>query len=113
MQALHPSYAMWDAAECHATNSGFKGYVGHDREMSECNTIPGNGGYGECCSYGMEEALHIVMQLLIDEDVPSLGHRRICFNPDYALLGVSIQKHSIYGVNAVLDFTFQGHEADW
>jgi hypothetical protein len=47
--------------------------------------------------------LEIVLQLLIDEDVPSLGHRRILLEK-YQTIGVSIQPHSHYGFNAVLDF---------
>ena len=58
---------------------------------------------GECCHYGNSDALDIVIKLLIDRNVASLGHRRVCFG-DYTALGVSIRPHTTYGKNAVLDF---------
>jgi hypothetical protein len=42
------------------------------------------------------------MDLLIDEGVPSLGHRIILFKP-HTQIGVSIQPHKKYRWNAVLD----------
>jgi hypothetical protein len=52
----------------------------------------------------MSSARDIVLQLLIDHDVPSLGHRIICLSSAYSVVGVSIQYHSRYGKCAVLDF---------
>lgn len=96
---LRPDRSLFQSAFCHAMNSGKTGYVGHDRKW-ECNTRFA----GECCSYGFDDALDIIMQLLIDDGVPSLGHRSICLNPEYDELGISIQQHSVYSYNAVLDF---------
>jgi hypothetical protein len=87
----------WESAKCHAVFSGNTGYVGHDRHNCESYF------WGECCQYGSSDPLNIILQLLIDEGVPSLGHRRICLG-SYHEIGVSIQPHSGYGSNAVLDF---------
>ena len=49
--------------------------------------------------------LEIILSLLIDHDVPSLGHREICLSPEFKSVGVSVQPHnSKYNQNAVLDF---------
>ncbi len=98
---LKPNRAMWELALCHAVNSGKKGILGHDRNLSGCP----KGNFGECCDYGENEALAVVLSLLIDHDVPSLGHRELCFSPKFTSVGVSIKPHnSEYKQNAVLDF---------
>ena len=57
---------------------------------------------GECCQYGTDNALGVVMQLLIDEGIESLGHRKILMG-DYTLIGVAMRPHIAYRVNTVLD----------
>ncbi len=99
LEPLLPDKKMYESARCHAYSSGVHGYVGHTRQTKNC---PG-GWYGECCSYGEDTGLEVVLQLLIDEGVPSLGHRFICFG-SYSVVGVSMMPHSIYGTNTVLDF---------
>ncbi len=97
MPVLEFDKELWKSAKCHAIESGKSGYVGHERK--NCNSTFS----GECCSYGTEDGLGIVLQLLIDEDIPSLGHRRICLG-DYTKMGVSIKPHKTYSINAVLNF---------
>ena len=97
---LLPDLACFTSAKCHAVQAGKDGYVGHDRSKA-CERV--SNFSGECCDYGNNEALDIVMHLLIDEDVPSLGHREICLD-SYKKLGISIQPHKMYSYNAVLDF---------
>ena len=100
---LYPDSLCFAGALCHALNSGAEGYVGHNRSSKECQA---KWYYnGECCDYGNDNPLNIIMSLLIDEDVPSLGHREICLNP-YIKIGVSIQFHRIYRYTAVLDFHY-------
>ena len=94
---LLPDKAMWELARCWATEAGNKGLTGHNRK--KCKT----GYMGECCQYGVSDPLGIVMELMIDEGIPSLGHRRICLG-NFKSVGVSIQPHKKYGINAVLDF---------
>jgi len=94
---LIPNRQCFESAQCHAIASGLSGYVGHER--ANCTSY----FWGECCQYGPSDPLAIVLQLLIDRGVESLGHRRICLG-SYDELGISIQPHSVYGSNAVLDF---------
>ena len=88
------------SALCHALTSGKTGYVGHERKRYDCE----KDFYGECCDYGNDDPMEIVMSLLLDYDVPSLGHRKICLSSEYTHIGVSIQPHKTYDYNAVLDF---------
>ena len=94
---LKPNRKLFESAQCHAIESGERGYVGHNR--FKCKEY----FMGECCSYGESDALEIVTSLLIDQDVKSLGHRNICLGM-YTELGVAIRPHKGYGENAVLDF---------
>jgi hypothetical protein len=99
--ALFPDEKAFESAKCHAIESGKVGYVGHDR-LSNCQ----QNFYGECCHYGDSDPMEIVLALLIDNNVPSLGHRKICLSPQYLTVGVSIQPHTTYRFNAVLDFLY-------
>ncbi len=99
---LKPDSLCYVSALCHAQISGSMGYEGHVRVKSDCQRK--QHFMGECCDYGNDDPLDIVIALLIDEDVPSLGHRMICIDSTYSKLGVSIQPHKKYKHNAVLDF---------
>lgn len=103
VKLLYPDSLCFAGALCHAINSGVEGYVGHTRSMEECRKK----WYfsGECCDYGHNKPIDIIMSLLIDEDVSSLGHRKICLS-DYKKIGVSLQFHKTYRYTAVLDFHY-------
>lgn len=101
LPVLLPNKFCFESAKCHAETSGKNSYVGHDRISDACKkTLFYN---GECISYGYSEALDIVMALLIDENVPNLGHR-LNFLGNFRSIGVSIQPHKSYRYNAVIDF---------
>lgn len=103
LNLLYPDSLCFEGASCHAVASGIKGYVGHVRADADCKSK----WYfnGECCDYGHSKALDILMNLMIDEGVPSLGHRNICLSK-YGRIGVAIRPHIGYGHNAVLDFHY-------
>jgi len=100
---LYPDSLCYESAKCHAISSGKVAYVGHERKTDECKARKHH--EGECCQYGYKDPLSILMSLLIDEYVPSLGHRFLCLS-SYTLVGVAIQPHSRYGHNTVIDFYF-------
>lgn len=97
--AVVPDKVQFENAKCHATSSGKLGYVGHQRQSKTCHSSFS----GECCSYGLSDPLEVVLQLLIDNGVPSLGHRYICLGW-YEKCGIALAPHSGYGTNVVLDF---------
>lgn len=100
MQPLQPSESMYDAAYCWAEESGRLGMTGHARVS--CPSIEG----AECCSYGVYRALDVVLQWLIDANVPSLGHRINCLNPEYNYAGVSQMRHTKWKYCTVWDATY-------
>ena len=99
-QPLKPDLTMYKLARCWAKESGESGLVGHNRVQCE------KGFMAECCSYGKSTALGIVLQLLIDHGVPSLGHRKICLSDKYSLVGATISTHLTYRFTSVLDFSY-------
>ena len=101
---INPNKDFYNYAYCHAKKSGKKGYIGHSRKKSGCTNLPSP--YGECCHYGSEFALDIVLDLLIDCGVSNLGHRKILLSNQYTMMGVSIENHKNYNYNAVLDLTY-------
>lgn len=103
IQMLYPDKDCFISAKSHAYQSGITGYVGHERKTRDAKLKKHYNG--ECCDYGHKDPLDIVLSLLIDEGIPSLGHRLVCLS-SYAKLGVSIQPHKRYGTNAVLDFYY-------
>lgn len=108
-----PSKSLSKAAEFHANDMGKTGKIGHS---SSDGTSPNTRvrkyftGYtwGENCSYGYKDAIGIVMQLLIDDGVPSLGHRKNIFKKGFKYVGVSIRPHKKYRYNCVMDFADTG-----
>jgi hypothetical protein len=97
---LMPDSNLFVSAKCHAYESGKTGYVGHDRKKNSCI----EDFYGECCYYGLDDPFVIVISLLIDEKIRSLGHRKIMLSKAFSFIGVSTQPHIDYGTNTVLDF---------
>lgn len=95
--ALNPDAKMTKNAKCFAVESGKRGYSGHKRKSCAKEN------YAECCSYGMETGKEIILQLLIDHDVPSLGHRKICLDKNYTLIGIGEAKHKTYDTCCVLE----------
>ena len=99
LKALTPDKNLTELAKCWATESGKKGVIGHHRR--KCAK---NGFSAECCSYLYgEDAMEHVLNLLIDEDIPDFGHRRIMLSP-YTKLGVGYAPHKKYGNCMVMDF---------
>ncbi|HSC55136.1 MAG TPA: hypothetical protein VLC98_16000 [Phnomibacter sp.] len=99
---LYPDSLCWVSANCHAVSSGEASYEGHDRINIICEEK--SHFSAECCHYGYSDALDVVVSLLIDEDVPSLGHREILLMQRLTKVGVAFAPHKEYGVNTVLDF---------
>jgi uncharacterized protein YkwD len=110
MQELKISKALNTVARMHALDMGKTGLVGHtssdgttfgDRLRKKAKA---GGMIAENCDYGNEEPLDIVMALLIDDGIKSLGHRKNILEPTYQWIGIAIEKHKTYRINCVMDF---------
>ena len=98
MNALIYNEELRELAICFALEQGLSGYMGHDRKKCE-------GFYNaECISYDMETGKDIAMQLLVDHEVPSLGHREACLDSKLTKVGIGFNTHKKASFCAVLDF---------
>ena len=107
---LVPVEQVCHAAKLHAVECGKLGVTGHKSanghtQVERMESFGFSCAYSaENCSYGYSDALGVVMQLLLDNGVPILIHRRNILNPRYKVVGVSIQPHKAFGFNCVIDF---------
>jgi uncharacterized protein YkwD len=90
----------------HARLSGQTGHVGHKNFAKRFAPLRGNPytAWAENCSYGYEDAVEIVITLLIDEGIQGVGHRNNILNPTFNSVGVAIFPHKKYRINCVIDF---------
>lgn len=107
---LLPTEKLSEAACFHADDTGQKGLVQHDSSdgttfAKRIRRYVKGGAIAENCSYGYETAEGILMQLLIDENIPSRGHRKNILNPTYKFLGVCIRPHARWKFTCVQDFS--------
>ncbi len=87
-------------AECHALSSGHNSHVGHKR-LSNCP----EDFDAECIQYGLQSAAAVVWELLEDNGVQDLGHRKILLSPEYVHIGVAQAFHRSYRYISVLDLS--------
>lgn len=97
LPALYLDQKMSKSAKCFAVDQGKRGYVGHTRQRCMRTSK------GECCSYGMSKGRDVAMQLLIDHDVPSVGHRKILFFNEITKIGVGESTHKLHDNCCVIE----------
>ena len=98
------------AARLHAQDIGPKGsieHVGSDgaRLSQRLNRLgTWHGLIAENIGTLEEDPRQVVIQLLVDDGVPSRGHRHNLFNPDLHQAGVGTAPHRHYKVVTVIDY---------
>ena len=100
VSALVFDKALYENAKCYAAEQGASGEMGHDRVKCKKEN------YAEACSYGMFSGKDIAMQLLVDHNVPELGHRNGCLDKLFGKIGVSTHDHTKRKTCAVLEFDY-------
>lgn len=105
---IKPNYQLQRMAKNHATKMGIKGKTGHDGFDKRAKRYL-KGKYqwiGENCDYGSDTPIDIFMDLLIDEDVLDLGHRKNILSK-FNYIGISVKPHKVYGTNCVMNFGYK------
>ena len=105
LDVLTYSEDLYYCAKAHAESNGKKGLEGHQNYNARFKKYASQYAYsGENCDYGNDDALDVVMSLLIDEDVPGTGHRFNMLNKSYKFIGVAYAPHKKLIHNVVIDF---------
>jgi uncharacterized protein YkwD len=108
--SLRMPEGMVQAAQDHVNDTGPKSIIGHigsDQSnpvmrLERHGTWIGNAG--ENISYGWDDPEKIVMQLMIDDNVPDRGHRRAILDDKFKVCGVAIGSHKKYGKMCVVTY---------
>jgi len=109
LPAFKPSQGLCRAAKDHVNDLGPKGSKGHTGSdgstFSQRADRYGSGGSSgaENISYGKETAEEMVIQWLIDENIPDRIHRKILLDPSYRYIGVGCGYHNKWKIFSVMD----------
>ena len=104
------SNGLYKAALYHCQDTGPRGMTGHESSdrTDTFERIEKFGQWqstaGENCSYGSEDAMGVVLQLMIDDGVPSRGHRTNIMKTDFHVVGCATGPHSQHEMMCVMDF---------
>ena len=106
---LSPAALLARAAGDHVSEQGPRGGTGH---ISRDGADPrdrvqrrGGGNYvAETVTYGPPTATEVVRQLIVDDAVPSRGHRRTVFAAEMRFVGVKCGPHKTYRIMCVAEF---------
>ncbi len=99
LQPLRFCKGLTDAARDHARDSGPSGRTGHQGTDGSWphQRVSRHGKWfiatGENISYGWSDGLQVVIQLVVDDGVPSRGHRSNLLNPVFAVSGAGCGPH--------------------
>ena len=105
LKPLRSSWQLSKMAKDYALRSGKEGIVGHKNFDQRFSLLYRSGWtVGENCAYRQKNALDAVIDLLIDQDEPRLGHRKNILSPDFTKLGVGIASHRDYDNVWVIEF---------
>lgn len=113
MPLLEGDILLFEAAKSHANEMGRTGKTGH-------SDVSGSPYYErmnvlankyekllESCQYGYSSGLFVVLDLLVDDGIPDLGHRKALLDNKAVFVGISMQKHKKYGTNTVIEMAYK------
>lgn len=103
MPRLYPDADLQDLAVCWAEESGQSGAIGHNR--THCPY--GYQAESTCFSY-TDDPLINLLELLVDEGILDLGHRKMLLDARLEAVGISIRPHVRYNHCLVIDLATRG-----
>lgn len=107
---LEWSEGLWRAARDHAADQGPRGATGHTgSDGSTVDTrIRRYGAWevtaAENIDYGSDVARDVLISLIVDDGVPSRGHRSNIFNPALRVLGAGCGPHRTFRHTCVINY---------
>lgn len=109
VDSIRPSKGLSLAAKDHVEDQGETRDIGHNGSdgSTPFQRMERYGSWlstaGENIDYGNDDARRIVLSLLIDDGVPSRGHRKNIMNPAYKAVGIACGPHKGYRHMCVMD----------
>lgn len=112
LHLLKPLEALHKSAAHHATDMGTHGLLGHNSTDGTNFTMRIHKFHkpvlvSENISYGYNDAISIIMEMLIDEGVKDFTHRHNILGKTFHHVGVSIKPHKNMDFNCVMDFSVE------
>jgi hypothetical protein len=110
LEPLELSCILYKAAKFHVDDTGIKGLTIHESSDGTSFSarlkkyLPNYSNIAENIDFGNNDALSIVLSLLIDDGVPSRGHRLNIMGSDFKIIGISVGNHKTYNTMCVMDF---------
>lgn len=96
---------LMDMAANFAVEAGRKGWTDHVRTDTRFTKYaPEIEITGENLQFGSADALSVIMELLIDEGVRNLGHRKNILDPEFSLIGIGLGNHKTFDTIGVIVF---------
>lgn len=106
---LHAALGVTLAARQHANDLGASGSTEHAGKDGShpADRMKRFGEWlelaGENLAFGPRTGRDVVLQLVIDDGVPSRGHRKSLLNPTFRVAGVACARHRTFDVVCVID----------
>jgi uncharacterized protein YkwD len=112
LHLLVPLETLHKSAAHHATDMGAKGGLGHNSSDGTNFTMRIHKFHkpvtvAENINYGYNDAVSIIMEMLIDEGVTERTHRHNILGKTFNHIGVSIKPHKMMEFNCVMDFSVE------
>jgi hypothetical protein len=108
MGILTPSEGMSLAALDLAQRQSISGRTGHEDRNSLNRRLSQFGKWRGCIAeniaYGYTSGHYALLALLIDDGVPSRGHRQAILNPEFQMIGIGSATHKRYGWSFVIAY---------
>lgn len=114
VSSLKINNALNQACKYHCDKQGPTGKIGHDspdgktlyERMKMYGTFGNAYGYGENIAYGTSIPRRIIIQLIIDDGVPSRGHRDNIYETKWTDVGFAWGHHKTYNIMCTMDFAY-------
>ena len=106
---LVPEKSLMEASAAHANDMSANNFFSHTSSdgtgfSTRVRSYYGGNAIAENISAGVDNALGVVLQLLLDDNTESLGHRKNILGAQYVAIGVKTATHQQWRTVTVQDF---------